>query len=171
MVSLGEELARRPHRRARTRPQITATRRWPAEHERKGIHLVEDHDAAAAMATVAQQGGCLDDRLDIFGGRELEARRLGARPIEQLVPVSVIGEGGEQARPLGRYGKALELCAIDHLQKLPTAGARVIARQAERGGADREQRKDHQHWQDRHRGPEALADLVVQQEGDDYADR
>jgi predicted ATPase len=40
----------------------------PRSHEREGIHLVEDHDAAVTMAIVAQQGSRLDDRLDIFGG-------------------------------------------------------------------------------------------------------
>ncbi len=145
--------------------------RRPAQHEGEGIHLVEDHDAAVTMAIVAQQGSRLDDRLDIFGGRELEARLRGARPIEQRGFELAVSEGGQQARPLGGDGKALELRALDHLQKPLAAGVCMIARQAESGRTDREQRKDHEHRQDRRRRSEALTDLVVQQEGDDDADR
>ena len=48
------------------------------------------------------------------------------------MPGPVIGEGGKPAAQLAGHGKPLELRALDHLQKLLTPGARVIAHQAER---------------------------------------
>src|ERR1700722_6292864 len=65
---LGEDFVGRLHRGTRAGPQIVAASRRPTEQEGEGIPLVEDNDAAMAVATVTQQGGCLDDRLDIFGG-------------------------------------------------------------------------------------------------------
>src|SRR5712664_3243938 len=67
MVGLGEDNGRRLDRCARPRPQIAAARWRPAEHEREGVDLIEDHDAAATAAAVREQRGGFHKRLDIFG--------------------------------------------------------------------------------------------------------
>ena len=161
MVGLGEDNGRWLDRCARPRPQIAAARWRPAEHEREGVDLIEDHDAAGTVAAVREQRSGFHKRLDIFGRRELEAHRDATRSIEQRIIGPAVGESGEQAARLLRHSKPLQLRALDHLQAPLLCSTRVVAGEAERRCADCEEGKDHQHRQGRSCRPEALADLVI----------
>ena len=119
----------------------------------------------------AQHGRRFEQRLDIFGGAELEAGLHRARQVEQAVLRAAVGKGRQHAATLvERHCETLQVGAVDDPER-DVGRLGEISSEACRRRGDRQQREDEQRGQHREAAARTTANFtiaqhVIEQEGD-----